>query len=107
MNTVFDFAINEATFLDLPDRLILDNLAGRDEFHHGSDLHALVSARANKRLNCTSVSGATERRDWRTNEISLRSLSDLIVSRLTGVFRGFTGTRSTADQSPSLAVGSR
>ena len=50
--------------------------------------------------------GSTDKRDCRTNGISRNTLSALILASSIASFSPFTGARSTADQSPSVAVGS-
>ena len=50
--------------------------------------------------------GVTDKREFRTIGISLRILSALMAASVTGLAKVLTGAKSTADQSPSLAVGS-
>ena len=58
------------------------------------------------RSNCGSETGTTDNRLCLTRGMSRRTLSALIVGRVTGVFSFSLGAMSTADQSPSSAVGS-
>src|SRR5258705_13275455 len=71
-----------------------------------SECEVSIPLNCTTRSNCSGVRGVTERRDCLTRGRFLRIVSDLIVSRLTGWFRGLMGVRSTYDQSPSVAVGS-
>src|SRR2546426_997783 len=57
-------------------------------------------------LNSRLRSDCTERREFRSSEISASAGSALISSSVTGRSKARSGTRSTHTQSPSLAVGS-
>src|SRR6266542_4073029 len=57
--------------------------------------------------NSDSAKGITDRRDCRTNGIPFSGEWFLISRSVTALCSGFTGARSTVDQSPSFAVESR
>jgi len=59
-----------------------------------------------KRNACT-LNGMTDKRDCRTSAIFFSADFALISRNVTGRRKGFSGTRSTALQSPSFAVASR
>src|SRR5690348_17924085 len=72
----------------------------------GRKRQSFVSDNASNRLNWSSVTGITDSRDCFTSTISFKILSALICESVTGFIRALTGTRSTAAQSSSPAVGS-
>ena len=57
-------------------------------------------------FQCSSLTGDTESRDWRTSFISLNFGSALISAKVTFFFTGSMALKSTVMDLPSLSVGS-
>ena len=61
---------------------------------------------AQTRRHCGSVTGQTERRDWRTRAMSARTGSALICFSVTGRATGLRAATSTMPNRPSASPGS-
>ena len=57
-------------------------------------------------FQCSSLTGTTESRDWRTSLNSLNFGSALMAASVTGCLTGSTALMSTVTALPSLSVGS-
>src|SRR5689334_12472827 len=68
--------------------------------------HREVDPSCNRRSNWVLLTGETERRDCLSKGRSFNPLSAFIATSVTGSLNPFTGAISTADQSPSVDVGS-
>src|SRR5713101_8800169 len=71
----------------------------------GIDDH-LVSDIFRRSFQCSSLTGTTESRDWRTSLKSLNLGSALTAAKVTGCVTGCTALISTVTAFPALSVGS-
>src|ERR1700716_725797 len=83
---------------------------GNDRRRHREDaagvVDHLVSDIFKMSFQCSSLTGTTESRDWRTSLKSLNLGSALMAASVTGCLTGCTALMSTATALPSLSVGS-